>query len=254
MTNLVPLSNQTHGSARWQRPQTFDFARARAFVPLGASEIAQAALAVPIVFANHGDTVAPHALMGFQPERNLLVGADGRWMGRYVPLSLCGYPFAMATNEKDEYFLCVEQDNPLVGDLADGERLFDDGGQPSAALQPLIAMFERLKDDLQVAQALAAQLQADGVIQPWPITVRHDAGEAKLEGLHRADANVLAQLPGDAFLRLRASGALALAYAQIFSQPNVELLADIGRVGLQAVAARAHSPQDIDLSWMNNPS
>jgi hypothetical protein len=251
MQQLTPLSAATHAKSRWRRPDSFEFARSRSLVPLGASELGRAALAVPIVFVRRGTEVLPHALMGFQLERNLLVGPDGQWIGRYVPMMLRGYPFAMAKTESGDYVLCVEEDAPGVAESAKGELLFDENGQPSAALQPVITMFDAFKNDLQLARVATQVLEAERMIEPWPVTVSHEGGEAKLEGLLRVSEGALASTADDAFLRLRSNGALTLAYAQMFSQANLEFLASIGRVGIQMNAARAHSQQEIDLSWMN---
>lgn len=102
------LNPETHKSLRFSRDQPYDFASKTMLLPLAASEMAQAAREMPIVFPQ-GEG-APQALVGLEPSRNLHVQDGGYWKGRYVPACLRAYPFRLAKtgeaeNEAEQQFM-----------------------------------------------------------------------------------------------------------------------------------------------------
>ena len=64
--------------------------------------------------------------------------------------------------------------------------------------------------------AVSALAEA-GVIQPWPIRIAAEENQREIGGLNRIDEAALNALSDDAFLKLRKSLALPIAYAQMLS-------------------------------------
>ena len=71
-------------------------------------------------------------------------------------------------------------------------------------------------------------LDKHGVIKPWPVTTVIGGRNYKLEGLYKIDESVLNSLPGEAFLELRAVGALPVAYCQLLSEQHLEKVSALG--------------------------
>jgi len=75
-------------------------------------------------------------------------------------------------------------------------------------------------------------LQAAELIQPWPRNLQQGENTVPVEGFHRIDEAALNALPDEAFLALRKTGALPLAYAQLLSMNQLGKLQQA--VGVQA--------------------
>ena len=96
----------------------------------------------------------------------------------------------------------------------------------------------RLLAQSRLATAAAcAALHRHGLIRPWPITVKTEAGEQSVAGLHQIDEAALAQLPGDALQELARAGALAVAYCQLLSMQHLPALGQLAQARAQAAAA-----------------
>ena len=83
-------------TATWRSSADFGLARTHAAVPLGAAELARAALALPIALLREADGAFPAALLSLYAQNNLFVGPVARWLGRLfrrccgvIPLLRC---------------------------------------------------------------------------------------------------------------------------------------------------------------------
>ena len=66
-----------------------------------------------------------------------------------------------------------------------------------------------------------ASLAEAGVIEPWPLEVEVDGKKTAIKGLHRVNESALGALDDEAFLKLRKTSALRLAYAQLMSMGQI---------------------------------
>jgi hypothetical protein len=79
-------------------------------------------------------------------------------------------------------------------------------------------------------QAAIDALAAAHLIQPWPLAIEQDQQNVPVTGLYRVDEAALNALENEAFLALRPSGALTLAYAQLFSMNQLAVLQKLVQV------------------------
>lgn len=251
MPSLTPISHKRHADKRWLRISSYAFAAKDAVAVLVAAELPKAIMAMPVGFVAQGEGYAPAAVMGLAPGQNLLVAPDGRWLAHYIPAALRGHPFQLANTEDGRQVLCIDEDCGLLTDGPNGEAFFDDEGQPAKAVADLLNFLIQVRANHQATQRICAALQKHGLIQPWAITVKGDAGERRVEGLCRIDETALNALPAEAFLELREAGALTVAYCQLLSMQH---LPSLGRLA----TARAHAAQpapkpagDLDLEFLN---
>lgn len=238
------LHPETHRALRFTPGQPYDFAREAMLLPLAASELAQAAREMPIVFPKKEN--APQALVGLEPGRNLHVQDSGHWKGRYVPACLRAYPFRLAKlgeaeSEMKQQFAVQIDRAARHFETPDGEPLIGDDGGPAPLLKQAQKALMTLYRDSYRAEQQVALLDEHGLLVAQHILVNSGSdNERALTGFRVVDGKALAALNGDALVELRNAGALTMAYAQLLSLTNL-------KDGLLAQSARASAETpDID--------
>ena len=196
----------------------------------------------PVTLQYFGDLECPvcrqftlSALLSVTPGQNLFVAPDGRWLGSYVPAGFRTYPFRLATPEGAERsILCVDQEYVVsVDDPSPGTPFFATDGTPTAMTQQNLDYLTALeRSNLATELAVSALAQA-GVIKPWPLTIKSERGDRTVNGISCIDEAALNALPNEDFLRLRATGALPLAYAQLLSMGQIAIFEHLVRMQTQ---------------------
>ena len=236
---LVAITQRAHTSQRWVQPKNFAFAAKQTVLPLVASELAKAALSLPIAFVAQNDSYLPMAVLGIKGGQNLFVAPDGRWIGRHVPSSIRWYPFHLAASDGGEQVLCIDEDSGLLGPT--GEPFFQEGA-PTQAIRDILTELAQTRSSQQLTIKACASLQAHRLIVPWPITVQGEQGNQQLEGLFKIDEAALMQLPGDALHDLMQTGGLALAYCQMLSVQHLPVLGELAQAQATAAAQQVQAP------------
>ncbi|MEO9133102.1 MAG: SapC family protein, partial [Sphingomonas sp.] len=191
------------------------------FVQIVAGEFAPAAATCPIFIAKDGDSGQFYvgAMFGFKRGENLLEAADGT-SDAFRPLDLERQGFYVSGEE-----IAVDPANPRFG-AADGEPLFQDGGQPSDGLRAMQRVLAQLKAGVELTDAFIATMMAKKLIEPVDISLSFDDGETlALEGLYTVSLDGLHDLDDKAALDLFRCGYLQLAYCMAGSLRQVPVLA-----------------------------
>ena len=253
MPNLQVITRQRHGEQRFKRSASYSFTAADMATALTMQELPQAVLHLPIAFLDTAGVIAPVALLGFQPGKNLFVTNNGQWVGAYIPAAYRSYPFALANTSDGQQVLCFDEDSGLLS-ATEGEPFFAEGTQPSKAVGEVLTFLNQHAANRQATQSICALLQKHHLIQPWPIKIQGDAGEKTLTGLFRIDEAALNQLPADAFMELRDAGALLCAYCQLLSTQHLQTLGQLAAVhakaDAQAQAALPTKNGELDISFL----
>ena len=254
MPNYQAITHERHGEQRWQRPSSYTIAAHDALVSLSAAELPKAVLSLPLAFIEQAGAFVPVAVLGLQPGSNLFVAPDGRWTGDYIPAAFRSYPFRLALTDDGQQVLCIDEDSALVTSGPAGERFFTDNGQPAQATLDLLNFLHQIEQSRLTTAAACGVLHKHGLIRPWSITVKTDAGEQQVAGLHQIDESALGQLPGDALHELAQAGALALAYCQLLSMQHLPKLGALAQARAQAAAAAVHAAvvpaSNLDLEFL----
>lgn len=247
MPDIQAITRERHGTQRWVRYTSYNFAATDALSHLVVEEVPKAMLFMPIGFVAAEDAFTPVAIQGLASGKNLFVAIDGRWIGGYIPVAYRCYPFLLANTEDGKQVMCINEDSGLVSDT-DGEPFFGEDGQPSKAITDVLNILNKVFANRQATQRICAALQKHNLIQPWPIKLQGDGGEQNIEGLYRIDEAAMNALPAEAFMELRDTGALAIAYCQLLSMQHLPLLGQLADA--HAKAAAPSPDKDIDLSFM----
>lgn len=196
-------------------------AATRHFVQLVSDEFLPASLDYPILFTKHPDSGAFYAgaVMGFEAGKNLLT-KDGRLPG-YRPADLVRQGAFLTANG-----IAIDPADPVW--TADGDPLFDEQAEPTAALKRVQAAMHLLQTGLPDTEAFIARLRQHELIEPIDITLDFDDGaRVRLDGLYSISLDRLHALPDAVALALFRRGDLQLAYAQANSVRHIRRLAAI---------------------------
>jgi len=226
MPPIVPISIERHANKKWRRPTDYKFASSISMIPIVDAELNSAGLAMPLAFIQAQGNFTLVAILSLAPNRNLLVAPDGRWLGAYIPAYFRAHPFMSVPKERaGESVVAVDEGSSLiVGAEVPGEDFFDADGNVSSAFRQVIGFLKGLDARRRATNAAVSALAAASVLQPWPLVVKTEQGEQTIRSLHCINERALSGLADDVYLRLRASSALPIAYAQRLSMGMLNLL------------------------------
>lgn len=249
---MVALDSARHKTQGWQRPTHYRVASADTGAPLVLPELLAASASYPLAFALRPDgSYQLLAVLGLHAGNNLFVDAQGRWLAGYVPSHYRAYPFALRTvqmGDAPKTVLCFDPASEFYREAPNAslgeQRFFDDQGQ----LQPLMAqLLQFLTTTAQAAQqtdvAVVAVAQAQ-LLEPWVLGVENpDPQRPLMRGLYRVNEKALQALSGEQLKALSDCGALALAFAQLFSVAKLGALRQLCALRMsQATPLAAPAP------------
>jgi hypothetical protein len=196
-------------------------------VAIGLQEATQLMMSLPLAFARQGEQFLLVVLLGLQGE-NLMVGADGKWLGTRVPGALQHYPFRLLRDAEGRDLLGVDESGLPPAGAIGGAPLFDSDGKPAPELAGILTQLKQGDQDRQRARQAAALLDQHALLGSWELKIKDESGALqKLDGLYRLNEEKLNALPADALHTLRDAGALLMAYCQLLSMQNVQSLGQL---------------------------
>ncbi len=253
--SYVPVSPERHRSMRWQRFNSFAFARETQVVDIALPETPKLCMASPILFRMVGEQPVPCALLGLEPGQNAYLSPDFRWLTSYTPALLRGQPFQLVPRGADQYELQVDTSH-VSPDT--GEPFFSEDNTPAPPLKAVLEFLQQVEAGRRHARIVADQLAKAGVVKPFAIAAT-DGGPAEVvAGLFTTDEEALMALPETEFCALRGSGALKFAYHQMLSLemwPTLVNLSKRQRAHRDEITKRAaaiYQPADdgeIQIDW-----
>jgi hypothetical protein len=248
MVNLVAVTSEKHAGKGWRPPIGYNFAASQVLVPLVGLELSAAAAEMPIAFIEHAGRYLPVAMLSPVQGRNFFIGPNGQWLGSYVPALLRSYPFALVRGEGGENAaLCIDEGSGLIVEASENtQKFFEEDGGPSSAVKEIMNFLQQLEHNRSLTDLAVAILAEQGLIAPWPLTVSIDNQPRKIDGLYRIDEAKLNALEDESFLKLRKSGALPIAYMQLFSMGRLGVFAQLDRLQRQLSEA-AHQAKNLSL-------
>jgi len=251
MSEWIAVSRTQHADSYFWPRQGYGFAAQEQVVPILIAELTKLLPHYALAFIQQGEgshpSYQPVALTGLGGERNLYVNSDGRWLANYVPSVLRGHPFRLAKADNDQQVLAIEQDS--LTDEPSAQPLFDEDGKLAEKAQQTLNFLTQCDQNRQVTQAASQVLGETGLIGPWPLKLERGEGQEPLtvQGLYRINEKALNDLAADAFADLRKHGALALAYAQLFSMSQLSQLTERAKFHDKHQSQQADQPANRDI-------
>ncbi len=224
---LVPISQQEHGSWRYKMADSAKFLSTEHAVPVTVEEFSIVQRFYPIIFSS-GDQPVPLALMGLNEGVNTFIDDDGKMIGEvYVPAYVRRYPFLLAklTPETQELSLCFDPTCDMVGDFSEGDPLFADD-KPTDSTQNALNFCESFEQAGQRTGAFIEELQKHELLMEGEVAIQQDGVEAPFiyRGFQMVNQDKLKELRGDVLRGWNQSGLLPLIHAHLFS---LDLMRDI---------------------------
>lgn len=223
-TKREALNRETHAQLRFEPNIGYRFAANLMTVPVVSGEVKEVARDYVLIFDKEQPIL--HALLGVEANHNAYVNEKGQWLGRYRPAYIRAYPFAViptpntSVNEDGsrQYTVIIDPDAPQFQDR-EGEPFFDGDGKPTALVEKVQKVLMSLERDNQKTQQIIKQLDEAGLLVERHIELKgRDKG---LTGFRVVDTQALAALSGEDLTKLRNTGALMIAYAQMISLTNL---------------------------------
>ena len=240
MANLQAITVERHGNKCWRRFTNYKFAAKDMVAAITAQEIPQAILKLPTGFIADNDNFTLVTIQGLETDKNLLVGADGKWRGRYRPEKYRVYPFRIAQTSEGadaKKIVCIDEDSGFLVDesaidddkgqessLGEVELFFDEEGKPSEIITKIMEFLANYTRKQDSTTKICKILQDKQLLKTWPVQWKVGEDLKALGGLHCIDEEALKKLSADSLVELRDSGALMVAYGQLFSMVHINSL------------------------------
>ncbi|MGL5114616.1 MAG: SapC family protein [Beijerinckiaceae bacterium] len=258
MPNIIELNPTRFGSKRWKRFTSYSFASGDVLAPVVLHELSRIVPQFAIAFLTTPEGPLPVALLGLKSGDNVFVAPEGRWVGRYIPAIFRCYPFSLLPAANGKRVVCIDTDSGLLcDDHEQGELLFTAEGTPSPELQQVLGFLQAYETNRASTRVAADALQRFSLFEPLPTETAAGSDEAGATPvLLRIREAALAALSPDELAQLRDSNGLALAYAQMFSMANIEMLEEMTRARQHARQKQAAIPPvnargELDLEFLN---
>lgn len=235
MTEWIVVSRTQHAHARYRPREGYRSAENLPVADVLLAELADLLPHYVLGFIQRNECYQPVAVLSLDGQANVYLAPNGKWLGRYVPASLRGYPFALANADEGSKVLCVHQAH-LATDQ--GEPLFDDEGNLAVQVARTLNFLQQCDTNREATMAATRVLDNAGVIEPWPWQIAHgDPNQpVHVHGLYRINGEALSALDLDTYAGLRGNP-MALAHAQLFSMRQVNQLTQRAQLLAQQKAA-----------------
>jgi hypothetical protein len=226
MADIRPITKDAYRNKSWKKVPNYLFAATDSACAITIRELAKAVLDLPVGFIKTGGRFQLVSILGLKGDTNLYVNEQGQWLGKYPPAALRIYPFSLAQNssDDDQLIFCVDHDSGLISNSLDYEPFFEKDIDLAETLTKVLGMLGAIHQNRQDTAQVIEVLDELNLIMPWNVQIEFEEGIHRVDGLFGIDEASLADLSDKEFLRLRDSGALAVAYSQILSMQNIETL------------------------------
>lgn len=184
------------------------------------AEFRRAQAHYPIVFRRdlESGAMSALALFGFENGENLFLG-DGGWDAPWLPLAHAVQPFLIGRTADPQSTPQVHIDlaSPRVSE-SEGERLFDDMGNPSPLLEDVAQNLGDLDAAYRASGAFFEALERHELLEPFTLEVPlPDGSRRSLVGFLTINEERLQALPADVLGDLHTSGHLLPLFMAVAS-------------------------------------
>jgi hypothetical protein len=248
VANLQAVTKTDFAQKTWRRSGDYLFTANDSVCPLKAQELPQAMMCMPIGFTLTDGVYELMAIQGLQSNTNFYLDASGQWLGKYIPASYRSYPFLLANNEadKDQMVLCIHGDCGLVTQDSADELFFEESGELGETLSEILEFLSKANASLAATARICKSLQEHNLLKSWDLEIKLDSSSQRVEGLYCIDEAALNSLSNEAYIELRESGALPIAYCQLLSMRHISELAQVVQTKDKASANASATELNMD--------
>ena len=172
----------------------------------------------------------PVALLGFEHGENLFLN-DTCWDCPYIPALIARQPFSIGKQQdpdsKDERRVVhIDLDSPrVVGEEAEGEKLFLEFGGTTNYLQKMADLLESIHEGMEQNKLFSDALLEHDLVESFALDVElQDGSQNQLVGYHTINEEKLYTLSAEQLHALNEQGFLAAVYMMLASQSQLSNL------------------------------
>lgn len=211
------LDSTRHEGLELKPVTTYEFTSGVNAIPVTAAEFPAASRDYPIVFTS-GANPGAVAIVGLRKDENLMLEARGKWRaGTYIPAYVRRYPFIFLRSDGgDQYALCIDR---ACKQLAKGKKnLLFDGAEMGALTKNALEFCKAFQQQHMATEKVINVLQEHDLLMPNQGRFNLPDGRSlAITDFMTVDEKKFNDLPGEAFLNIRASGALPAIYCHLVS-------------------------------------
>lgn len=227
--NLVPINLELHRNKKIRQLASQSHAKGYHFASAMAHEFSRCVLHYPIVFLEDEKikSYRPAVLLGLTEGENLYIQND-KWIVPYVPAMLRRYPFALVQSPEDpERFAICYDDNSGVIQEAEGERLYDDNGEPTKVLTSIRQFLGEVQHMEAFTKEFTDHIKSLDLLVPMDLTVNLKTGAQKMGGCFMISEEKLNQLSDKDYIGLKEKKFMAPVYSHLTSLAQIERLVQL---------------------------
>ena len=219
-SGVEALSAQRHGSMKLAPRSGFAHAAGMSSILVAASEVPAAARDYPVVFSDRENDSMAYAVTGYAEGVNIHVDSEGAWRkDAYIPAFVRRYPFIFIESEGGKRMTLGVDPKALSEEK--GSAIYEADGQPSQTTKNALAFCSAYRNEMDRTRVLVQQIIASGITISRRADVNLPGGKkAMIGGFRIVDEKKLSELPDDAFLEMRRTGALTLVYCHLMSMAS----------------------------------
>ena len=226
--DLMPLNSRDHVNYKSRSTDQATWLVGAHAVPLTAEEFIHAGRHYPIVFAA-ADQPVPLALMGLNEGVNVFVDDEGKLLNAatYIPAYARRYPFMLAKlqADSDELSLCFDPTTDLVGEMDEGNALFEND-EPTETTKGMLEFCRNFEEAGIRTQQFVDELNKHGLLMDGEVSINQPGFDQPFvyRGFKMVDGEKFRELRGDVLRSMNQSGMLALIFAHLTS---LDLISDV---------------------------
>jgi len=219
-SDIADLSQDT----KILKPRNLEFCRSTALIEIGGSEINECIREFPLCFTYADKTWRLCALLSAEEGSNHYVNPSSGWKANYIPSQIRAWPFNYS---EDLEQLRIDREaifNPTYEEEK-FTNLYDDKDKHSSiAIDKAMKILEGFKSTRDRTRQLIDLLNNFSLLKPLRLVIQKESGISTFEGLYQIDEQQLYNLDGDALQLLHKNRALSIAYSQVISKVNFEII------------------------------
>lgn len=182
------------------------------------------------------------AMLGLATDKNLFF-SKGRWLTRYVPLTLEKGPFLIGFQNQQDKNGKVENKAVMYADIdagclseEHGEPLFDEEGNRSSVLEEYADILGYINLGVEQSKVFIEALTDNELIEPMSVDMEFDDGQKlTITGIYTVSDEKLNALSPESLHDLNHQGHLKNIYLMMSSLNNMKRLIEIRNSAAEAV-------------------
>jgi hypothetical protein len=226
--DVVPLSRERHKDWYVDMAQGYGFTNETNSIYIAGTEFPMVSREYPIVFAKDGaENLVPVALLGLRQNQNLMVGADGQWLGSYIPAYIRRYPFILANADEqaNSFAVCIDESFSGFNTAGEGNRLITDDGEHGEILSNSVKFLEEFHKHSEITSTFCKAVAEAELVESMQANFSMKSGSSfSLAGLYCVPRNKIKALPAEQLKLFAERDYLDLLYLHIYSLSNMDKL------------------------------